>query len=194
VSAAWIGVVGVLGGIALGAAVNIVGDHLRWQREDARLASEHRRILDDRRRGLAVDFASTVDELTSRLWSFVDHRGASAKNWRTDPHAQAREDRIEAVLSTFDRSYNELRILGIGDQVTAAADRLLLLCSELTSAAFADDLEQWEETWESAEIGEANGEFLAAVHDELGLARISRPLRRSTPRPAPLLRTRARPG
>jgi hypothetical protein len=183
-SAAWIGVIGVLGGVVLGAVVNIVGEHLRWQREEARLRSDRAQALEDRRRALAVDFASTVEELGSRLWSFIDYRTSSRKDWRADAFAQAQADRIEAVLSACNRSYNELRILGMGKGMTEAANQLLDLSADATNAAFDDDVDEWD----VSEIAEANGDFLAAGHQELGVVR--RPVVRASP--TPIRRTRPR--
>ena len=186
-SAAWIGVIGVLGGVALGAVVNIIGEHVRWQREEVRLRSDRAQAMDDRRRALAVDFASTVEELGSRLWSFIDYRTSSRSDWRADPAAQAQADRIEAVLSACDRSYNELRILGMGKQMTEAADRLLELSADATNAAFDDDVDELD----LSDIGEANGEYLAAGHQELGVVRGS--VGRASPSPIRRTRPRRRP-
>jgi hypothetical protein len=186
-SAAWIGVIGVLGGVVLGAVVNLVGERSRWAREEARLRSDRVQALDDRRRALAVDFASTADELSSRVWSFIQYRSSSGKDWRTDPIAQAQADKLDAVVAVFDRSYNELRILGMGVELADAADRLLSLCVDATNAAFDDDVDDWD----SADLAEGNGAFLEAGHREFDVAR-GRRAARPRPSPAPRL-TRPRP-
>jgi hypothetical protein len=187
VSAAWIGVIGVLGGVVLGAVVNIVGDRFRWQREEARLRSARVQAMEDRRRVLAVDFASMADELTSRVWSFIQYRTSSRKNWLTDPVAQAQADKIDTVVAAFDRSYNELRILGMGTEMAEAADELLSRCVDAVNAAYDDDGD-----WDGGEVAEANGDFLAASHTELGLAR-RRPVARPSPSAGPRLVRQTRP-
>jgi hypothetical protein len=166
----------VLGGVVLGAVVNIVGERLRWTREEARLRSDRAQATKDRRRALAVEFASTSDELGSRVWSFVEYRASIRKDWRTDAVAQAQADKIEAVLSVFNRSYNELRILGMGEAMADAADQLLSLGVDATNAAFDDEVDEWD----VGPMSEANGDFLDAGHQELGVARGPRAGRPST--------------
>jgi hypothetical protein len=180
VSAAWIGVIGVLGGVFLGAAVNIVADHFRWQREDVRLEQDRTRAMDDRRRELAVELATATDELFSRAWSYVDYRAENPKTWRTDNYAQALADQIESAVARVDRSYNELRILGIGDELAVASDALRGIAVDVLNATFADEVGEWDEN----ELGAIGGRFLDAAHDEFGLTGGLR----HAHRPAPALR------
>ena len=178
----------MLGGVVLGAVVNIVGDRMRWAREEARLRSDRAQALDDRRRALAVDFASMADELSWHAWSFIQYRSSSGGDWRADPVAIAQADKLDAVLAVFDRSYNELRILGMGPELTEAADELLSLCVDGTNAAFDEDVDDWD----SSDVGEANGAFLEAGHLELGVTR-GRRTALPLPSPAPRLVRRTRP-
>ena len=173
---AWIGVIGALGGVVLGAVVNHITDRARWEREDARLDADRRRGLLERRRALAVDLVTAADELGSRVWSFVDQRGASPKGWRSDPYVQLQADTIDALTASMHRSYNELRILGIGDELADAADRLLELVVDMINAAFADEVGDWD----SDALGTAGGEFLDAASDEFRVTRrLARPGRPS---------------
>jgi hypothetical protein len=176
VNAAWIGVIGALGGVVLGATVNLVADHFRWQREEARLEQDRLRAMHERRRELSVVLASTVDELSSRAWTLADYRAETPKGWRADPYVQLLADKIDAVLAAVNRSYNELRILGIGDELTDAADRLLELSVEAVNSTFADELGEWD----VEALSVAGGDFLDAAHDEFGVTRrIQRPGRPS---------------
>lgn len=164
---AWIGVIGALAGVLLAAAVSFVSDRVRWEREETRLNEDRRRAMHGRRRELAVDLVTTVDELTSRAWSFVDYRSENPKSWRTDPYAQLLGDKIDALLATVNRSYNELRILGIGDDMADAADHLLELTVDAVNATFADEAEDWD----MDAFAEAGGRFLDAAHDEFRVTR-----------------------
>jgi hypothetical protein len=166
VSAAWIGVIGVLGGVALGAAVNLVADHFRWDREDERLERERLQALLERRRELCVELSTAADEVFSRAWSFIDLRNQSTKSWRADPYLQSLADALEGVTTALYRSYNELRILGMSARLTEAADRLLEVSGGAVNEAFSEDAEGWDDDERSA----AGYGFLDAAQAEFGLA------------------------
>lgn len=159
--------IGVLGGVVLGAAVNLVADHFRWKREDERLERDQVRTLDDHRRELCVELSTSTDELFSRAWSLIDHRTEGPKTWRADPYVQSLADKLEAVSASVNRSYNELRILGMGARLIEAADRLLAVHVEAVNAAFAEEPGEWD----GDEQSEASNDFLEAAHDELGITR-----------------------
>jgi hypothetical protein len=167
VNAAWIGVIGVLGGVLLGAGVNLVGDRFRWKREDERLERDRVRLRSERRRELCIDLATATDELLSRLHTFAEIRSAKPVAWRSDEYAQHLNDAIEAVVSAQNRSYNELRIMGMGGRLLDAADRLVELSSGAVNGAFAEKKVEW---WDSSEWGDASSRFLDAAHAEFGTA------------------------
>lgn len=162
-NAAWIGVIGVLGGVVLGAGVNLVGDHFRWKREEERLERDSARALADRRRELCIDLATATDELFSRLHTFAELRSAKPAAWRSDDYAQRVVDAIEAVNTTLNRSYNELRIMGMRGRLLTTADRLIEISGGAVNGAFAEKKVEW---WDSNEWGEASSEFLDAAHTE----------------------------
>lgn len=164
-SAAWIGVIGVLGGVVLGAAINLVAEYSRWNREDERLERDRLRTLEDRRRELCIELMTATDEILSRLHTFAEIRSTKPAAWRSDAYAQRLADAIEAVNSAQNRSYNELRIIGMSRKLTTTADRLLELSSTAVNGAFAARVE-W---WDADEWGDAGSDFLDAANAEFGI-------------------------
>jgi hypothetical protein len=83
-SAAWIAVIGTLGGVVAGGATNIVLERMRWTRDDRTAERQRAEARVDRRRDRCIEFSALADEIRSRLWSFVDYRLADPEGWRTD--------------------------------------------------------------------------------------------------------------
>lgn len=182
-----------LGGVALGGLLNVLADTLRWRREDRRADVARAGERRERTQQLFVDFATLGDELVSRLSNFVDFQDTNPDGWRTDPFVQDQIDKLETAWSSFNRTYNALRIAGMGPsmrqagaaRVQAATENLYGFLSEAFVSAYPPKTEGPRE-----EYGDIAQRFLDRVAAEMGpmkprrqlAQRPSRPRRQIAPR------------
>jgi hypothetical protein len=158
---AWIAVVGSLGGVAVGGGLNFVADELRVRRAAGEAGRERGREIENRRRNLCVDLATLADEISSRADSVVDYRVRVTDDWREE-YLQNRLERLEVLFSDFNRTYNELRVLGI--VARSEADELLGLIVRAIQGAFEAENPTAPD---GEEISTAIGNYLAATHKQL---------------------------
>jgi hypothetical protein len=94
--------------------INFLGDALRWRREDRQAERQQAAKRDQERVALCVELATLGDELMSGLYNFADFQEVNPTGWRTDPFVQRQLENLETSWSSFNRTYNALRIFGIG--------------------------------------------------------------------------------
>jgi hypothetical protein len=169
-SAAWIAVIASLGGVALGGLLNVLADTLRWRREDRQTAVARASDREERTQQLHVDLVTVGDELMSRLYNFVDFQDENPNGWRTDPFVNDQIDKLEAAWSSFNRTYNALRVSGMTpsmqtgaiERIRAAADDLYDVISTAWTNAYPPDPEAPPDAY-----GELANRFLDVVAAEI---------------------------
>jgi hypothetical protein len=166
-SAAWIAVVASLGGVALGGAVNLIGEEIRARREARARHEDYLTQADEHRRSACVTFASAAREVWSRAWTLADYRLANPEGWRSDPFVQDLLETLEGAISRLGEAYFNLRILGTGSLAEHA--------SHLHEAAVYATRGAYEETpsYPEAGINEQVDEFLDAAQAEIAGERAS---------------------
>ena len=70
-SAAWIAVVASLGGVAVGGALNLIGEHVRAKRDERVRIEERSDATEERWRQSCVALASMAGEVWSRAWMMI---------------------------------------------------------------------------------------------------------------------------
>jgi hypothetical protein len=135
--------------------LNVLGDSLRWRREDRQAVVAQASEREERAQQLCIDFATIGDELVSRLFNFVDFQEENPKGWRQDAFVQDQIDKIEVAWASFSRTYNALRIAGMPPTMRTggiarprtATDEMYDFVSSAFSAAYPPDPDRPGDEW-----------------------------------------------
>jgi hypothetical protein len=168
VGAAWIAVIGTLGGVLVAGALSVVGEQMRGRREERLRAQEHTLAVEQSWRQACVALGALTSEVWSRSWALVDYREADPEGWREDAYVQGLQDALEATLGRLNEAYSELRILGtlsFGEEMNRLYDSAV----RGAASAFAETPEYPEPG-----IGKLLDAYLAAVSVEFSLSRAGR--------------------
>jgi hypothetical protein len=180
---AWIAVIASLGGVLLGGMINFLGDAFRWRHEDRQAERQQAAKRDEERVALCVEFATLGDELMSSLHNFADFQEVNPTGWRTDPFVQRQLENLETAWSSFNRTYNALRIFGMGN-LRESADTLESFVAINFAAAFPPASEKPS----SGDWADVVNPFLEAVANELEMTPAVKPAVHSV-RPGPASHT-----
>lgn len=167
--AAWIVVIGSLGGVLIGGLLNALTEQRRQLEEARKWERERSTRLEDHRRELAAQLPSLLEEVRSRTWSYVDYR-MNEPDWRHDSYVQEQADRLEEASAAFTRVYYESLILGMSGRLAATAVELFDWRAQLMSDGFRPKItaDEGYYRFDPDEWLEDINAFVAAAADELG--------------------------
>jgi hypothetical protein len=136
--AAWIALLASLGGVLLGGLLNAWAQFQRGKWEQASWIRQRTAQELEQKRALYALLPALVEETRSRCWSFVDYRRSDPDGWRNDAYIRAQQDKLEEVVSHFNRTYQQVRLVATEVLRTEAA-KLADWVGWWMSAAFEAD-------------------------------------------------------